>query len=568
MALIPYSYQTKAVEDVLQAFKSGVQSVLLHSATGSGKTLISAMAIKKIIEITNKRVFFFVHTDVLFESSARGFSEFFYMNDINAISGSTKPRKSAKIHIMTAQLMGARFERKDYKSLFDSNEIGLVVIDETHFGHFDKILDYVYKEHKEIKILGMTATPKKDKNAKIPLASVFQKMVKTVSEMELIKLGQSVPPYVIAPTVDLDGLNEIKFDNMTGDYKSSELSKFIRSKKKIYSQFFELWQQYSQNEKTLAFCADIQHCIDTIEEAKKFGIVAKMVSSAPPFPKKSTKKESEIAELEYQDRLASYNRYQDAVKLGYTVRKENLREWGKSFHLLVNVSVLTTGFDDKSILSIALLTPIGSENKFLQAVARGKRANTSIEKTHYKVFDLGGNIAQHGLPTADRDYPLVLPDLEKKTKGDAPVKTCPACNMVVPAISLFCSAAKYDDNFEVIGYCGHKFEPKTEVVKDAEFKMMTWDELQQNETEKKKFDHEKIVSKLFKIAGGRHPNWIYYAIHEQAGFEKCGLSGFEHLAKIKNRPIFLLFDDIMQANVKIDLLPYIELLKTVNLQPK
>ena len=61
---------------------------------------------------------------------------------------------------------------------------------------------------------------------------------------------------------------------------------------------------------------------------------------------------------------------------------------------LVNVNVLTTGFDAPNIDCVALLRPTNSPGLYYQMVGRGFRLHPS--KTDCLVLDFGGNILRHG----------------------------------------------------------------------------------------------------------------------------------------------------------------------------
>ena len=61
---------------------------------------------------------------------------------------------------------------------------------------------------------------------------------------------------------------------------------------------------------------------------------------------------------------------------------------------LVNVNVLTTGFDAPNIDCVALLRPTNSPGLYYQMVGRGFRLCEG--KTDCLVLDFGGNVLRHG----------------------------------------------------------------------------------------------------------------------------------------------------------------------------
>ncbi|MGQ9636125.1 MAG: helicase-related protein, partial [Bryobacteraceae bacterium] len=93
---------------------------------------------------------------------------------------------------------------------------------------------------------------------------------------------------------------------------------------------------------------------------------------------------------------------------------------------LVNVNVLTTGFDAPNIDCVAILRPTMSPGLFYQMCGRGFRTHPG--KANCLVLDFGGNALRHG--PVDQ---LKLPDVPGRGSGEAPAKECPECHAVVAA---------------------------------------------------------------------------------------------------------------------------------------
>ena len=91
---------------------------------------------------------------------------------------------------------------------------------------------------------------------------------------------------------------------------------------------------------------------------------------------------------------------------------------------VVNVDVLTTGFDAPGIDAIAVLRATMSPGLFCQIVGRGFRISPS--KQDCLVLDFGGNIRRHG-PVDAPEYGIQ--DKRQKSAGEAPTKTCPNCGV-------------------------------------------------------------------------------------------------------------------------------------------
>jgi len=106
---------------------------------------------------------------------------------------------------------------------------------------------------------------------------------------------------------------------------------------------------------------------------------------------------------------------------------------------LVNVNVLTTGFDAPNIDCIALLRPTNSPGLYCQAIGRGFRLHPS--KKDCLVLDFAGNVLRHGPIDA---LQVNTPD---QGSGEAPAKECPGCSALIHAAYAVCPE------------CGHEFPP-------------------------------------------------------------------------------------------------------------
>ncbi|RLD70914.1 MAG: hypothetical protein DRI98_06645, partial [Bacteroidetes bacterium] len=110
------------------------------------------------------------------------------------------------------------------------------------------------------------------------------------------------------------------------------------------------------------------------------------------------------------------------------------------YRCVVNVNILTTGFDDPGIDLIAMLRPTNSPVLHVQTFGRGSRI--SEDKSDCLILDFAGNTNRLG-PIND-----VVIRKKRKSKGDgeAITKTCPDCDSILPPAVKFCPD------------CGHKFK--------------------------------------------------------------------------------------------------------------
>jgi DNA repair protein RadD len=113
---------------------------------------------------------------------------------------------------------------------------------------------------------------------------------------------------------------------------------------------------------------------------------------------------------------------------------------GGRLKYLVNVSVLTTGFDAPNIDCVALLRPTMSPGLLLQMVGRGFRLHPG--KENCLILDFGGNIERHG--PIDQIEPA---EKNSQQSTEPPAKVCESCQAIVACGYAECPA------------CGHPFPP-------------------------------------------------------------------------------------------------------------
>ena len=105
--------------------------------------------------------------------------------------------------------------------------------------------------------------------------------------------------------------------------------------------------------------------------------------------------------------------------------------------VIVNVAVLTEGWDHPPTSCVVLLRPSSNKSTMIQMIGRGLRIIDPVErpgviKTDCVVLDFGTSSLIHG--TLEQDV-----DLDGKTAtGEAPTKVCQACGSDIPLACFEC----------------------------------------------------------------------------------------------------------------------------------
>jgi DNA repair protein RadD len=195
--------------------------------------------------------------------------------------------------------------------------------------------------------------------------------------------------------------------NFAGDYETGALSEEMSREIHVRTAVDVYGKHGEGRRNVLVFAVDIAHAEKLAEAFVAAGHAAESVHSRMPLVRR--------AEI-----LADF-------------------EAGR-IQFLVNVGILTEGWDCPKVDLIMMCRPTKSAGLFVQMFGRGTRIYEG--KKDLLVLDLAGNLLRHGDPS-EPEVPI------GRDKGaadrDPPLKACPRCFAVVPMAAKLCEA------------CGHMF---------------------------------------------------------------------------------------------------------------
>lgn len=202
------------------------------------------------------------------------------------------------------------------------------------------------------------------------------------------------------------------------------------------------------------------------------------------------------------------------------------------YKAIVNVNVLTTGFNDPEIDLIAMLRPTKSPVIHVQTIGRGLRPANG--KDHCLILDFAGNTERLG--------PINDVHVYKKGKGsggDPITKRCPACDSI------------HHPSVRVCDDCGHKFQFRVNLKTnstDAEI-VRTERDKWHNVTDIRYIKHEKrnsppMVKVMYQCG--------LTAFNEYVCIEHPGFAGYKgkHWAKFRGVEAETV-DDILNAQEEL-----------------
>lgn len=227
-----------------------------------------------------------------------------------------------------------------------------VVIDEAHHAAADsylRVLEYLDPDL----VLGVTATPQRGDN--VALQGVFEEVVFYRSILEMIREGWLAPlvGYRVDTGTDISGVS-----SRAGDYNEAELTKAIDTPERN-ALLVKAYHDLAQGRPTLVFAAGIQHAKD----------IAEAFASRYDDETGRTRVGCILGETDGAVRNEIY----DALRDG-------------RLDVVVNVGVLTEGFDEPSVSCIILARPTRSNGLYTQIVGRGTRL--CVGKQDCLVIDL------------------------------------------------------------------------------------------------------------------------------------------------------------------------------------
>ena len=383
-------YQSEAVDAAWRflTYERGNPAIVLP--TGAGKSLVIAKLCQDAVERFSGRVIVLAHRKELIEQNAEKVARLLPLRKIGLFSAGLR-RWNSDSEIVLAGIQSC------YQK---SNVFGarhLVIVDEAHLvplkseGRYRTFVDDLRQINPHVRIIGLTATPyRTGEGALCRPDGIFQRVCYEASIPRLIKEGflAEITNQTADGSVDTHALRI-----RGGEFIPSDVEQAFDKDAITRRAVAEIVTRCVGRTSILLFAAGVlhaEHVAATVQEitGERCGVIT------------GDSLDLERAEL---------------VRL---FRERRLR-W------LVNVDVLTTGFDAPVVDAIAILRATCSPGLFAQIVGRGFRMAPG--KKDCLVLDFGGNIQRHG-PLDDPEYGKASDRRGDGVKaGEVPLKACPNC---------------------------------------------------------------------------------------------------------------------------------------------
>lgn len=376
-------YQQLSIDQIREHYRQGTKKVLLHLATGGGKTVVFSDVLRTTAYNGHRAIMVVRGRKLVDQASQRLFREGVHHGVL--MSGHWNYRPSAPIQICSIDTLIAR-------NLYPAAR--LIVLDEAHYCTSPGYLKFI-EQYPDSFILAVTATPYVDKS----LRHVAEAVVHPITMIKLIEQGFLVDARYFAPSEpDLQG---VRVSSSTKDYMAEDLSQAMQ-KGSLVGDLVHHWKTLGQNRATLCFAATVGHSKNIVEQFREAGIRAEHCDADTPEPEREKiLKRAESGETK----------------------------------VISNVGIFCTGVDLPFIGCIVMARPTKSYNLYIQQAGRGTRPFHG--KSDFIILDHAGNVHKHGFITEEPEASLDGKPLKKTVNP----KTCSQCYAVF--IGFKCPSCGY-----------------------------------------------------------------------------------------------------------------------------
>jgi DNA repair protein RadD len=380
-------YQQDAVQATVHYFRQHSTPAVLTLSTGAGKSLIIA----ELARIAKGKVLVLAHVKELVEQNHAKYESYALKASIFSAG---LGRKEIERQVVFASVQSIVNSLKEFSEAFS-----LLVIDECHRvpedenSSYRRVINHLQKINPNIKVLGLTATPYRlgtgwiyqyhtRGQVRTQQARFFRDCIFDLPIRFLLDEKYLTEPKIMDMAVLGYDFSSLK-SSSSGHFKTAELDSIVKKSQRVTPKIIEQVIETARDRLgVMIFASTVNHAQEIMGYLSDEN-AALVIGDTP---------------LEERDRIIN------AFKQ-------------RSIKYLVNVSVLTTGFDAPHVDLIAILRPTASLSLYQQIVGRGLRL--FADKKDCLVMEFAGNC-----------YDLYQPELgDPKPDSDSEIVTipCPAC---------------------------------------------------------------------------------------------------------------------------------------------
>lgn len=409
MATTLRQYQADAVNAVYDYLRNQAGNPCVVIPTGGGKTICLKQITEDAVDKWGGRVLLLAHVKELLEQAA----EKLQRPDVGIYSAGLGSRDKRQ-PIIIAGIQSV------YNRAAELGAFNLILIDECHLlppdgeGMYQTFLKDALLVNPKLRLVGFTATPYRMSTGLIcGPENLLNEICYEASIPDLIVQGY------LSPVRSKQSRREVDLSSARirgGEFHADDIANLMDDDDVVERAVEEIRAYTRDRTSVLIFASSVRHAMHL--ESLIDG--AETITGDTPSAARA-------------DRIERF-------------RKRELK-------FLINVNVLSTGFDAPNVDAICLLRPTLSPGLYYQQVGRGLRLCES--KQDCLVLDFAGNVKRHG--PIDQIKPprrRSKSGPREETEAAPNTKTCPACQEIV------------NTGFEVCPACGYQWPAKHTAVAD------------------------------------------------------------------------------------------------------
>lgn len=394
-------YQSEAVQALYDWFQVETGNPLIVIPTAGGKSVIQAAFIERAFQDDPAcRVLCVTHVKELIAQNWQRLRQLWPQAPAGVYSASLN-RRDTRQPILFAGVQSL------YKQIDRIESFDLAIVDEAHLipakgeGMYRQLLGSMRARNPWLKVIGLTATPYRLDSGLLVDSDLFDGIAYELSMQRLISEGALVE---LVSKGSLNHADLSKVHTRQGEFIDAEAEAAMMAITE--AALDEVCVLAADRKAWLLFCVTIKHAEQVAESLTRRGISTAVITGKTPQAER------------------------DALIRAYQAGQ---------VRALVNVKVLTTGFDAPRTDCLVSLRPTLSAGLWVQICGRAMRPSPG--KLNALLLDYAGNIARHG----------PLDQIRGKRKRSEitdeerlpPHRTCPECAASVHAALAWCPECGY-----------------------------------------------------------------------------------------------------------------------------
>jgi DNA repair protein RadD len=406
-------YQLEAIDAVYRYLREHDDNPVIVIPTAGGKTPVMATICKDTVGTWQGRVIILAHVKELLEQAFDKLDRIAPELRVGVYSAGFG-RRDTNHPVILAGIQSV------YKRACDLGPFDLVLVDEAHCiapegdGMYRQFLAEMKVVNPRVRVIGLTATPFRMKSGMICAPENFLNAI-----CYEIGVRQLIVDGYLCKLVTKAGCQKPDTSTLhvrAGEFIANETETLMNQDPLVDSACAEIAEYAKDRKSCLIFSSGVKHGEHLAEVLRRRAgsEVGTVFGNTLAFERARTLDDFRKGKLKY----------------------------------LVNVNVLTTGFDAPNIDCLALVRPTMSPGLYYQMCGRGFRIHPG--KQDCLVLDFGGNVLRHG------PVDQIKAQSVHAGNGMAPAKECPQCHSVIAAGYATCPD------------CGYAFPPPERQKHDGE----------------------------------------------------------------------------------------------------